>query len=267
MNNYLPKINPKTETVRITKFIQATLKKTGKKNVVIGLSGGIDSTTSLFLLNKTLKSQQIHVAHLSYFSHLHSVEQTLQKLNIPKENIHMLSIKSAVDAAAKTLSVIPDLIGNPDSRLRDNDKIRLGNIMARMRMVFLYDLAKKYDGLVCGTENKSEYYLSYFTRFGDEASDFEPIRHLYKTQVYELATYLGVPQEVINQLPTAGLWEDQTDEDEFGFSYAQADQVLYLYFDKRLNVSAIEKKGLKNAKKIIQWAKNNHFKHEVPYVL
>ncbi|MBI2190192.1 MAG: NAD(+) synthase, partial [Candidatus Levybacteria bacterium] len=134
----------------------------------------------------------------------------------------ILSIKSIVDKLAKTLGVQP---------LKDS--IRLGNIMARVRMILLYDLAKKHQALVCGTENRSEYHLGYFTRFGDEASDFEPIRHLYKTQVYQLASYLGVPKTVIDKKPTAGLWAEQTDEGEFGFSYKEADPVLYLYFDKK----------------------------------
>lgn len=137
--------------------------------------------------------------------------------------------------------------------------------MARARMVILYDLAKKHQALVCGTENKSEFRLGYFTRFGDEASDFEPIQHLYKTQVYQLAKYLNIPKNIILQVPTAGLWEGQTDEGEFGFSYKEADIVLYLYFDKGKAISQIITKGFPNAQKIIDRAKANSFKHHLPY--
>src|SRR5258708_26883046 len=115
-----------------------------------------------------------------------------------------------------------------------------------MRMIILYDLAKKYKALVCGTENKSENLLGYFTRFGDQASDIEPIEHLYKTQVYQLAKYLNLPDAIITQQPSAGLWQGQTDEGQFGFTYEEADQVLFLHFEKKLVVEIIEKLGFTN---------------------
>jgi NAD+ synthase len=146
----------------------------------------------------------------------------------------------------------------------------LGNIMARVRMILLYDLAKKRQALVCGTENKSEHLLGYFTRYGDEASDFEPIKHLYKTQVYQLAKALGVPNEIIQSPPSAGLWLGQTDEKQFGFSYYQADQILFLYLEKGLSLPVIVKKtGVEKriVEKVISWYKTNDFKHRIPYSL
>jgi NAD+ synthase len=134
-------------------------------------------------------------------------------------------------------------------------------------MIILYDIAKKENALVCGTENRSESLLGYCTRFGDEASDIEPIRHLYKTQVYELAKYLNIPQSVIQKMPSANLWEGQTDESQFDFTYVEADQVLSLYFDKKLSVEEIQKQGFKNAGKIIEFTRKNFFKHKVPYAL
>ena len=149
--------------------------------------------------------------------------------------------------------------------ISDTDSIRKGNIMARARMIALFDFAKKLDALVCGTENKSEYHLGYFTRFGDEASDIEPLRNLYKTQVYELAKYLKIPQPVIEKEPSANLWENQTDESELGFSYKEADTVLYLYFDKKMKAEEIKKLGFVNVEKIIEFANKNAYKHHVPY--
>jgi NAD+ synthase len=134
-------------------------------------------------------------------------------------------------------------------------------------MIVLFDLAKKYNALVVGTENKSENLLSYFTRFGDQASDIEPIEHLYKTQVYELAKHLGVPKEIIKQNPSAGLWANQTDEGEFGFTYAEADQVLYLAVEKHMSVEEITAQGYPNAEKILAWRERNLFKHKTPYTL
>jgi NAD+ synthase len=107
--------------------------------------------------------------------------------------------------------------------------------------------------------------LGYFTRFGDEASDFEPIQHLYKTQVYELAKSLGVPRSVIEKTPSANLWQNQTDEGEFGFTYEEADKVLYLFFEKEKSLEEIEKSGFKDAGKIINFAKKNSYKHHAPY--
>ena len=141
----------------------------------------------------------------------------------------------------------------------------MGNIMARARMIVLFDIAKKHNALVCGTENKSEHLLGYYTRFGDEASDIEPIRHLYKTQIYKLAKYLNVPQEIIEAQPSAGLWKRQTDEGQFGFSYEEGDQVLHLYYDKNLSLKELKKYGFKNTEKIISFSKMNEYKHKVPY--
>lgn len=246
MQYVLPSINPEKEKTRIVRFIKQTLQKESFQNVVIGVSGGIDSTTSLYLLKEAMPAKNIFPVHLYYFNPNLEFE----------ENAYRLSIKSVVDKFAKVLGVKP---------LKDN--IRLGNIMARVRMIFLYDLAKKHNALVCGTENRSEYHLGYFTRFGDEASDIEPIQHLYKTQVYQLAMSLGVSKTVIEKKPTAGLWTEQTDEGEFGFSYKEADPVLYLYFDKKVSLEEIKKKGFKNAEKIINFALKNQYKHHVPHSL
>ena len=261
MDKTLPNINPSAEVNKITSFIKTVLKEQGFENVVIGVSGGIDSATSFSLLEKTIAPKNIFVAHLHYFdSQIKNIESILKQARIPKENIYNLSIREPVDAFRKLLE-IPKQVRN------DKERVRLGNIMARVRMIILYDLAKKHNALVCGTENKSEMLLGYFTRFGDEASDFEPIQHLYKTQVYSLAKYLDIPQSIIDSPPTAGLWENQTDEGDFGFSYKEADNVLHLYFEKKNTISQILSKGFPNAEKIIDWANKNSFKHHLPYVI
>jgi len=258
MNNLL-NVNPPAEEKRITAWIKNVLKKQGFKSVVIGLSGGIDSTVAFSLIERAIPSQNIFVAHLYYFKpKINSFKSVLRKANIPQENICNISIKNAVDTIQKTIGLM--------EASRDY-RVRLGNIMARIRMIALYDLAKKHNALVCGTENKSEFYLGYFTRFGDEASDFEPIRHLYKTQVYQLAKYLNVPRKIIDLQPTAELWTGQADEIDFGFSYEEADQVLSLYLDRKKSLPEIISKGFPNAKKVIDWMYKNSFKHHLPYSL
>lgn len=258
MNKNLLTIHPEQEKEKILTFLRQTFIAQGIDHAVIGLSGGIDSTVSFFLLKEVLPPENIHVAHMYYFQPVFAdIEKIVQQAAIPSENMHLLSIKNAVDEIIKVNDVGTD----------NRDKMRIGNIAARMRMILLFDLSKKHEALVVGTENKSEYLLSYFTRFGDQASDIEPIEHLYKTQVYQLAKHLGVPEVIMQQNPTAGLWQGQTDEGEFGFSYEEADQVLFLALEKNNTVEELTKQGFKNAEKILQWHQKNLFKHQTPYKL
>lgn len=252
------KIDAAAEKQKIVNFLKNTFEEQRIDQAVIGLSGGIDSTTSFFLLKEVLPASHIHVAHMYYFKPVFSeIEKEVRLAGIPLENIHLLSIKEAVDQVIKLQHIEQDEAG----------KIRIGNIAARIRMIILFDLAKKVNGLVVGTENKSENLLSYFTRYGDQASDIEPIAHLYKTQVYQLAKQLGVSEVLLNQTPTAGLWQGQTDEGQFGFTYEEADQVLFLHIEKNLSVEELEQQGFKNAKAILSWREKNLFKHNVPYIL
>lgn len=217
------------------------------------MSGGVDSTTVFYLLKRAYRPENIYPAILNFYPKDNTLlKKILTQGQIPRINILDLSIKPMVEEIEK--------------RLKAN-QIRKGNIMARLRMIVLFDLAKKVDGLVCGTENKSERLLGYFTRFGDAASDIEPVNYLYKTQLYQLAGFLGVPKQIIKSAPTAGLWNNQTDEKEFGFSYRDADQVLHLYFDRKLKATKINKMRLKNGKKIIDYVEKNKFKQKVPYIL
>ncbi len=258
MSNDLLTVQPEEEKNKIVSFLQTTFEKQRISKAVIGISGGIDSAVSFALLKEVIKPEDIVITHLYYFeSKFGPIEKFIQQNSVPQQNIYHISIKEPVDAIIK-LQNIENI---------ESNRVRIGNIAARMRMIILYDLAKKHDALVCGTENKSENLLGYFTRFGDQASDIEPIEHLYKTQVIQLARYLHIPESIINQAPSAGLWLGQTDEGQFGFTYEEADQVLYFYFEKKLSIEEIEKRGLLNAKKVIQWNKANLFKHKTPYKL
>ncbi len=247
-------INSKQEATKITEFLKKTFEKSGKKNAVVAWSGGIDSTVSLFLLSKALPVKNITVLHLPFeVSHSSEFTDIAHILNISPSQFHTVPIRKMVEAAKANLDI--------------NDSVRLGNVMARMRMIVIYDYAKKLDALVCGTENKTEELLGYFTRFGDAASDIEPIRHLFKAQVYALAKELGVPETFITRSPSAELWEGQTDEGEFGFTYREADEILFRYFEQKMSIKEIEQKGFENTKKIIELVIRNAFKHEVPYSL
>lgn len=246
--------NPDAEVLSITSFLKKTLADTQKKKVVINWSGGIDSTVSLYLLAKVLPTEAITVLHLPY-------EQSFEDEFLPiadymkmtKAQFHVISIKPMVEPIQSTLKV--------------SDPFRLGNIMARVRMVVAYDYAKKLGALVCGTENRTEHLLGYFTRFGDEASDMELIQHVYKTNVFALGAQLRIPNNILEATPSAGLWSGQTDEGEFGFSYTEADEVLSRYYDDKKTADEIVSEGFLNAKRILEFSKKNSFKHEVPYVL
>lgn len=254
MNRILA-INEKEEIQRITKFIGGVFKEQKIKYAIIGLSGGIDSSTSFALLTKSIPQENIIPVHLPFFDIDKDVPILLKSLKFPQEKLINFPIEDMVEAMSDELEISED------------DLVRRGNVMARIRMIVLFDLAKRVNGLVVGTENRSEFRLGYYTRHGDEASDIEPLRHLYKSQIYELANILKIPEPILRKRPSAGLWENQTDEGEFGFEYKEADQVLYLHYEKGLTLKEIEKQGYKKAKKILDYAKRNSHKHKVPYSL
>lgn len=217
------------------KFIQEVFKREKIKLAVIAVSGGIDSSLALVLMVKALGKENVFSLQLPYGKQSTELsDKILDFIRLPKENRQLINIQTVVDAFGV------------------KDKVRLGNIKARVRMIYAYDRAKEFKALVIGTENKSEKLLGYYTRFGDEASDIEPIIHLYKTQVIKLAKELNLPEAIINQAPTAGLWPGQTDERELGFSYNVADAVF---------------QGKKKDKKITARLKQVEFKKHVPYTL
>ena len=250
------------EIIAVTQWLKRTVHQQDFEKVVIALSGGVDSAVACSLAVKALGKEQVFVLLLPYGSlHTQATEDALavaKRLQIPEKNIRVRDITEGVDSFIER---------NPPTTPSSGGDIRKGNIMARVRMICLYDFAKEVNGLVCGTENKSEYHLGYFTRFGDEASDIEPIRKFYKTQVYELAKHLDIPQEIITKAPSANLWEEQTDEKEFGFTYEEADKVLF-YTEQGISEREIIAKGIsKNVVwDVLRWVKKNEFKHKLPYV-
>ncbi|MFH1959581.1 MAG: NAD+ synthase [Patescibacteria group bacterium] len=250
--------NPQQIIDEIISFIKQTYIAQKKEIALIAVSGGIDSALSLTLVTRALSAKNIIPVMLPCGDQDLSDGEVMLKFNkIPQENWQVKNIKQVVDHAAR--------IAGADV----SDRVRLGNLMARTRMMIIYDLAKKYDALVCGTENKSEKYLGYFTRFGDEASDVEPIVGLYKTQVRQLGEFLDLPDQIRIKPPTAGLWEGQTDEQELGFTYEVADKVLMQIVDEKKSANEIFVNGVEPelVKKVLERVKKMKFKQQVPYVM
>lgn len=253
-------INYEDKSEEIISWLKDTVYSAGFKDVIIALSGGIDSAVSVAVSVKAFGKEHVNIMLLPYGSlndeGIKHAKLVAEFLKLPKKNIYEIDIKSTVSTFLKT------------NKKQDPEKIRIGNIMARVRMIYLYDFAKKINALVVGTENKSEYYLGYFTRFGDEASDIEPIRGLYKTQIWNLGKFLNIPKEIIEKEPTAGLWEGQSDEKEFGFSYKDADRILYHHFEESLPIEAIIDLGINKeiVRKVLNWVEKNDFKHKLPKV-
>lgn len=251
-------VDTKKEADRISDFIRRSFLREKYVRALVAVSGGIDSAISLTLTIKALGVNHVYGVMLPYGrlndEGTKDAKELLQYLSIPLKNRIEIDIQPAVDAFAGW-----------DSRM---DELRKGNVMARMRMVALYDVSKKMGALVVGTENRTEHLLGYYTRFGDEASDVEPIRHLYKTQVYELAEYLRLPEKILTKPPSAGLWKGQTDEKEFGFSYTIVDEILRLHFDRRLSQKAILGKGYnrKVIDRIWWWIEKGAFKDRMPII-
>jgi NAD+ synthase len=254
----------------LVSFIRATMASTGLSRLVVNLSGGIDSATSLSLAVKALGPQALFVLLQPYGDwHQESLKRSwtlLDHLQVPSEHVSLINIAPIVDVFNSSISAHFD---QPISHEGGNNlvELRLGNIMARIRMIVLFDRAKALNALALGTENKTEHYLGYYTLFGDEASDIEPLRNLYKTEVYQVARYLGLPSETSQAAPTAGLWPGQTDEGEFGFTYQEADQVLHALFDLKLSIEEMVARGLDkdSIHKVKNWVEQMEFKHNLPH--
>lgn len=263
--------NYQQKSKQITDWIRETMESTPMKNIVLGLSGGIDSALSATLSTHALGKDHVYIALLPYGElnkeGFNDAKLVIESLEIQQDHVFEIDIQKAVDIVVNEMKQSQNNGIATDSASLRNDNIRKGNIMARVRMIYLYDLAKKLNALVCGTENKTENLLGYFTRFGDEASDMEPIINLYKTEVWEMAKHLGIPEKIITKAPTAGLWESQTDEGELGFTYKEADQILYYYIDEKLSTEEIVAKGIKKEviEKVLARVAENDFKHHLPY--
>ena len=211
-------INTQLARQILTGFIRQEVRRAGFERGVVGVSGGVDSALTCFLAAEALGPQNVLAVLMPYRSSSHDSEQ------------HALQVVQTAGVGHVVLP-ITDMADGLLGQLPQADRIRAGNVMARCRMIVLYDQSAEFQGLVIGTGNKTEILLGYTTQYGDAACALNPVGDLYKTQLRQLAAAVGVPQPVLDKAPTADLWAGQTDEGELGFTYAEVDRLLYLLVD------------------------------------
>lgn len=207
----------RNEIEKITSFLQ---KEMGGKTPVLAISGGIDSALVLMLLKEAFPDRNVRAFFMPDALTPKADYQDVEALEkVSGVNIETLKIEPVISSFSTLLGV--------------NSKEALGNIKSRTRMVILFYQANVNNGMVVGTTNRSEYTVGYYTKYGDGACDIEPIMHLLKRDVRELASALNVPKSIINKRPSAGLWESQTDESELGMTYEELDNIIVTLFDSK----------------------------------
>jgi NAD+ synthase len=237
----------------LTGFIRNEISRVGYSKAVIGLSGGIDSALACYLAAEAMGSQNVLALRMPYkTSSVDSLE-------------HAQMVIDALGIQSLTIP-ITEMVDPLFEHFPDASSVRRGNAMARARMIVLYDQSEAYHGLVVGTGNKTEILLGYTTLYGDSANALNPIGDLYKTQVRQLSRALGIPDIIVQKPPTADLWIGQTDEGELGFTYAEADQLLYLLIDQRYSPEDCVEAGFseKFVHLVVERVRRNHFKRILP---
>lgn len=251
------KLNIDTDVARLvlTRFLHNEITKAGFSRAVLGLSGGIDSAVSCYLAAAALGPENVLAVRMPYRA---SSADSLAHAQLVIEDLGVATETVEITAMAEPLfELTPDM-----------DATRKGNIMARARMVVLYDRSAAWNGLVVGTSNKTEMLLGYGTIFGDLASAVNPLGDLYKTQLRQLARAVGVPQPLLDKAPSADLKPNQTDEGELGFTYAEVDQLLYLLFDERYTPEEAVTAGFAKAfvDKVTLMVQRAHYKRTMPVI-
>jgi len=246
-------INPELARTILTGFIKSEIKRAGFSRAVIALSGGIDSALSYVLAVEALGPENVLAVRMPYkSSNPDSLEHA--QLLIDQQGSPSLTIQ------------ITELVDPLIEELPGEAKVRKGNIMARARMIVIFDQSEAFKGLVVGTSNKTEILLGYSTVYGDSACALNPIGDLYKTQVRQFARALEIPAAIIDKAPSADLWAGQTDEGELGFTYAEVDRLLYLLVDQRFSPAECIDAGFEAdfVHKVVERIRSNQFKRVLP---
>jgi NAD+ synthase len=246
-------INTELARTILVGFIRSEVRRTGFQRAVIGLSGGVDSALACALAAEALGPGNVLAVRMPYKASspdaLKDAQLLIDQLGVPGKTIEITGM------------------ADPLIDLEENmNKVRRGNILARCRMIVLYDQSEDFRGLVIGTSNKTEILLGYSTLYGDSASAINPIGDLYKTQVWQLSRALNIPPSIVDKPPSADLWAGQTDESELGFTYEQVDRLLYLLVDQRYSPQEAIEAGFeeKFVTSVVERIRRNQFKRMQP---
>ncbi|MEX0675558.1 MAG: NAD+ synthase [Pirellulales bacterium] len=239
----------------LVRFIRNEIVRTGFRRAVLGLSGGIDSSTVAYLAVKAMGPQNVLAVTMPYKT---SSDETRRDSQAVIAALGMQSIDVPITPQIDAyLAAVPNV-----------SQMRLANKCARERMTILYDQSAAFDGLVVGTSNKTELLLGYSTQFGDLASAINPIGDLYKTQLRQLAAHLGVPAAIMGKAPSGDLWVGQTDEGELGFSYEEVDRLLVLLVDRRWQPAQLARAGFdpEFIDRVLRMIRRNQYKRRLPVI-
>src|SRR5438309_794108 len=228
------RINPELVRRSLVGFIRNEVRKVGFERVVLGLSGGVDSSLVAALAAEALGAENVLAVIMPY------------KTSDPKSKSDALQVVQQLGIHHLEIDISPQ-IDAYFGRFPDADQKRRGNKMARERMSILYDQSWDWRALVIGTSNKTELLLGYGTIYGDMASAINPVGDLYKTQLWQLADAVGVPTSIVQKAPSADLWAGQSDETELGFQYRMIDQLLYYLVERRSTVDELKRLGFDEA--------------------
>lgn len=240
-------------------FLREETSRVGLRRAVLGLSGGVDSAVVAALAAEAFGPDRVLAVHTPYrTSSATSLEDARAVADSTGIELRVVPITPQIDAYYQ---------GTEIPQAERTMRMRMGNKMARERKSIEFDLAWP-DGAVLGTSNKTELLLGYGTWFGDMASSLNPVGDLYKTQLRELAILLGIPDRIVRKAPTAELWAEQTDEAELGFTYAQADLILYFLVDRRARPEELVAAGFDAAlvHRIREMVRRSHFKRVMPLI-
>jgi len=230
------------------------VERTGLEGLVVGLSGGIDSALAAAIAAEALGPGRVLPVYLP-----HRLSSAASR-----EDAEAVAAHLGLEMEVRDITAMVD--GYLDSLDEEPSRTRTGNLQARARMAILYDLSARDGRLVLGTSNKSEILLGYTTLWGDNAYAVNPLGDLYKTQVRTLSWFVGLPGRIVAKPPTADLWQDQTDEGDLGFTYEDADRVLFLTVDARYRPEDLVELGFDEdlVGRITEMVRRNQFKRRLP---